>query len=109
MYLGGSSGSAQGPRRRGQPRGDDRPAEQVAGMRGHTDVAGEFDALTGCDGGDQVAEAPRPRDGSKQGQRVARPGWMMVVEAAAPPLPSGLRWRQQRTMDALLPSEKIGV
>ena len=67
-------------------------------MRGHTDVVGELDALTGATVATRSRRRPRPWDGSKRCQRVARPGWMVVVvEAAAPPLPSRLRWRQQRT------------
>jgi hypothetical protein len=47
-------------------------------MRGHTDVVGELDALTGGDGGDKVAEAPQALGWSKRCQRVARVGWMVV-------------------------------
>jgi hypothetical protein len=59
-------------------------------MRGHTDVVGDL-ALTGGDGGDQVAEAPQALGWVEAVPARRAAGWMVVVEAAAPPLPSRLR------------------
>jgi len=51
-----------------------RPAEQVAGVGAHADVAGDLDALVAADRGDQVAQTLQAERRSKRCQRDGTPG-----------------------------------